>query len=476
MILIADDDPAHRDVTRTMLSTMQHHWLEAATGHEALELLQGPVGEDVSVVLLDLTLPDMNGLEVLKAIKTARADMSVIVLTGDGSVSNAVKSMQAGACDFLIKPVSPRNVEIAVRNATRMKVLASEVELLRQPSKASDFANLVSESPATKRAIHIAQSGAQSTIPILIEGESGVGKEVFARAIHASSERAGKPFVAVNCGALPENLVESILFGHEKGAFTGAVARRVGKFEEANDGVLFLDEIGELPLEAQVKLLRAIQEGEIDPIGGSRTVHTNIRLISATNRNLIAEVAAGRFREDLYYRIGVFPLHLPPLRDRVEDIPVLANQFAKQFAAQEGKDEPRISEQAMDLLCAAPWPGNIRQFENMIYRAVVLSAGDDLQVEDFAHVSGQTFAAQRTVTSGEVPQQSWPSQRDQTASIIFDEEGHIRPMAEIEKAVMEEALSRYDGSMSEAARRLCIGRSTLYRKLRGEEQAVTGAA
>lgn len=472
MLLIVDDDPAQRRATGAMLKAANRLWLEAESGTEALELLNGPVGTDIRLVLLDLAIPDMDGLQVLRSIKPDHPNIPVIVLTGNGSVANAVAAMQAGATDFLIKPISPNKLEIAIRDAIKMDDLTREVERLSNTAKTDEFGKLVAESTATQRAIRIAKSGAQSSIPILIEGESGVGKEVFARAIHASSGRSRKPFVAVNCGALPENLVESILFGHEKGAFTGASARRVGKFEEANGGVLFLDEIGELPLDAQVKLLRAIQEGEVDPVGGSRTVRTDIRLISATNRNLIAEVAAGRFREDLYYRVSVFPLDLPPLRERTADIPALSNLFIRRFAKQENKEAPRLSSEAMALLQSAPWPGNIRQFENMIYRAVVLSENAELTVDDFANVN-MTFAAQRTAMSDEgiATPVAEPS-----PSPLFDEDGHIKLMADIEKLVMETALDRYDGSMSEAARRLGIGRSTLYRKLRGDEENMNDVA
>ena len=454
MILIVDDDPAQRRMTGAMLTAANRPWLDAPGGAPALDLLSGPLGADSRLVLLDLAMPGMDGVETLTRLRRVRPNLPVIVLTALGSVANAVAAMRAGATDFLIKPVAPERLETSIRNALKLNDLAAEVRRLSAGAKGEGFSGLVADSPATEKAIRLAMRAAQSAIPVLIEGESGVGKEVFARAVHAASERAARPFVAVNCGALPESLVESILFGHEKGAFTGAVARRIGKFEEADGSTLFLDEIGELPPEAQVKLLRAVQEGEVDPVGGARTVKTDIRLISATNRDLAAEVAAGRFREDLYYRVSVFPLTLPPLRQRREDIPPLAERFIARFSAQEGKSVVGLTDAARALLVSAPWPGNVRQLENAIYRAVVLTENRRLEPADFSHLAPPEPGSAASAA----------------AHPFFDEEGHVRPLAEIETAALEAALSRYDGSMSEAARRLGIGRTTLYRKTKGEEE------
>lgn len=454
MILMVDDDTAQRRMTAAMLTAANRPWIEAEGGAAALDLLTGPRGPGVSLVLLDLAMPDLDGMEVLARLRPARRDLPVIALTALGSVAQAVAAMRAGAQDFLIKPIAPERLESAIRAALK----GDETQCARRgavtPLAVDGFGALIARSSATMKAIRLAARSARSAIPVLIEGESGVGKEIFARAIHAASDRAAGPFVAVNCGALPEMLVESILFGHEKGAFTGAVARRVGKFEEADGGVLFLDEIGDLPLGAQVKLLRAVQEGEIDPVGGARTIRTDIRLISATNRDLAAEVAAGRFREDLYYRISVFPLTLPPLRERREDIAPLAERFIARFAAQERKAAIGLDPAALAMLTAAHWPGNVRQLENAIYRAVVLSEGALLGAADFSHI-GAPAAGECAASTPERPP-------------FFDESGHVHTLAEIEAAALEAALARYGGSMSEAARRLGIGRSTLYRKTRGE--------
>mgnify|MGYP001389058234 CR=1 FL=1 len=451
MILVVEDDPSHRRAACAMLTAASRPWVEAESGAQALDLLKGPVGPDIRLVLLDLALPDAEGAELLGRIRAMKPNLPVIVLTGLGSVANAVAAMRGGAQDFLIKPVSGERLETAIRAA----LAGAKAPPRGKPSGALGFDGLVAESPATAMTVRLAARAAQSTIPVLIEGESGVGKEVFARAIHAASERAEGPFVAVNCGALPDALIESLLFGHEKGAFTGAVARRIGKFEEADGGTLFLDEIGELPLGAQVKLLRAIQEGEIDPVGGARTVRVDIRLVSATNRDLASEVASGRFREDLFYRIGVFPLTLPPLRARREDIVPLAERFLVRFAEQEGKKILGFDDRARALLLSQPWPGNVRQLENAVYRAVVLSERRTLGVDDFAHLRGAAQSAQAAASA--------------TAHPFFDEAGHIRPLADIEADVIEAALARYDRSMSEAARRLGVGRSTIYRRLRSDD-------
>jgi len=332
----------------------------------------------------------------------------------------------------------------------------------------------------------------------MIEGESGVGKEIVARAIQGASRRRGKPFVTVNCGAIPQNLVESVLFGHEKGAFTGATDKHVGKFVEANGGTLFLDEISELPLDAQVKLLRAIQEGEVDPVGGRKPVKVDIRIISATNRNMIEAVRAGKFREDLYYRLNVFPILVPPLRARRQDVAELTKLFITRCAAEEGKRIDGIDDDALALLQRYDWPGNVRQLENAVFRAVVLAAGSRLTLNEFPQIAVQLgeqaeIAAQLSESPAEpalFPADPLPAQPDAAmprdyipppngavlmadAVRALDEAGEVRALQEMEADIIRFALDHYDGHMSEVARRLKIGRSTLYRKLReyGLEQS-----
>jgi DNA-binding NtrC family response regulator len=339
--------------------------------------------------------------------------------------------------------------------------------------------------------LRTAEKATTSLIPVLIEGESGVGKELIARAIHGSGERRARPYVPVNCGAHPENLVESTLYAHEKGAFTGATEKHTGKFVEASGGTLFLDEIGELPPAAQVKLLRAIQEGQVDPVGGKKPVKVDVRIISATNRNLIADVKTGRFREDLFYRLHVFPITVPPLRERPEDIPDLVRHFLVRFAAEEGKRIRAVTADALSVLNAHPWPGNVRQLENAVFRAVVLADGDEIGADEFPqlHASVRNTTPAIAPAIDETPDQ--PSERAAMAAplilddapatsphgdllsaqpsadalALIDAAGNVRPLEELEADVIRFAIARYRGQMSEVARRLRIGRSTLYRKL-----------
>jgi DNA-binding NtrC family response regulator len=339
--------------------------------------------------------------------------------------------------------------------------------------------------------LRTAQKAAASTIPVLVEGESGVGKELFARAIHGSGERKAKPFVAVNCGAIPDNLVESILFGHEKGAFTGATERHMGKFVEASGGTLFLDEVSELPLAAQVKLLRALQEGAVEAVGARKPVKVDVRIISATNRKLLDRVKSGQFREDLFYRLHVLPLTIPPLRMRREDIPHLLRHFLARFCAEENRPITGISGEAMAHLAQLEWPGNIRQLENAVYRAVVMSDHDQLGLADFPQAAAQSPAVSDAhhhaeplivgpafhstvpamISGNEIPIAPLPSAGMLT---MLTSAGEMRPLEEMETEIIRFAISHYRGQMSEVARRLKIGRSTLYRKL--DEAAASDSA
>jgi DNA-binding NtrC family response regulator len=422
-------------------------------------------------------------------MRQASINVPVIVQTAHGGIDNVVSAMRAGAIDFVVKPVGAERLHVSLRNALNASALEGELQRMKKSRAGTlGFADIITRSPSMQAVIRIAEKAATSGIPVLIGGESGTGKELIARAIHGSSERRSKPFVAVNCGAMPENLVESILFGHEKGAFTGATERHTGKFVEANGGTLFLDEVGELPMPAQVKLLRAVQEGEVEPVGARRPVKVDVRLISATNRDLIADVKAGRFREDLFYRLHVFPITVPPLRDRPADIPALARHFLARFAAEEGKRIRLITPDALRVLMAFRWPGNIRQLENTVFRAVVLAESDEVGLGEFPQLAAQVSAAAPTAAP-EQPEVVYepvlipngfadgtPLDTGMDATFgppiapsdtlpLLDAAGEVRPLDEVEAELIRYAITHYHGQMSEVARRLQIGRSTLYRKL-----------
>ncbi|MGE0564522.1 MAG: sigma-54-dependent transcriptional regulator [Pseudolabrys sp.] len=484
VVLVVDDDPVQRRLIENMVQRFGYRAVTAAGGDEAVSLMTGPDGRLIDCVVLDMVMPDLDGLGVLARMRDAGLAIPAIVQTAHGGIDNVVSAMRAGATDFVVKPASAERLQVSLRNALASKVLAGELQRIKRSRDGTlTFDDVITRSPLMKTALANAHKAAVSDIPVLIEGESGTGKEMIARAIHGSSARRTRPFVAVNCGALPENLVESILFGHEKGAFTGATERHTGKFAEADGGTLFLDEIGELPLAAQVKLLRALQEGEVEPVGGRHPVKVDVRIVSATHRDLIADVKAGRFREDLFYRLHVFPVAVPPLRERPEDIPELARHFAARFAAEEGKRIAAISTEALALLSQYRWPGNVRQIENAVFRAVVLADSETIGVHEFPHVAAQlgddrgvpmmgVTAASQSLTAlvpgDTVPVDAMPALTVPSSTLkLTGADGHVRPLDEIERDVIRYAISHYRGQMSEVARRLKFGRSTLYRKLEG---------
>src|SRR5690242_2195167 len=476
-ILVVDDDPVQRRLLEAAITRSGMQVVTSPGGGLALELINGPRGEQIALMLLDLVMPDMDGMTVLAKVRGTHPELPVIVLTAKGGIDSAVEAMRAGASDFLVKPASPERIAISIRNQLKIGVLSGEVTRLKKKTENRlTFDDLVAQSNEMKQVFRLGRRAAQSNIPILIEGESGAGKELIARAIQGSSERAGKPFVTVNCGAIPENLIESILFGHEKGSFTGATEKHLGKFQEADGGTLFLDEIGELRLDMQVKLLRALQEGEVDPVGSKRPVKVDVRIMSATNRDLALRVRDGHFREDLYYRLNVFPIVVPALRDRRDDIPELARHFIARFAAEENKPMSGLTPAAASLLERFSWPGNVRQLENTIFRAVVLCESETLDVCDFPQIAaamGIEAKAHRTsplmdsrpLANGVVGASPLSHASPYTLSGT-DISGQMRKLEDIESEVIRMAIARYDGHMSEVARRLGIGRSTLYRKLK----------
>lgn len=488
-ILIVDDEPVQRRLLEAAVARMGFVPLAVDGGFAALNVFEGVGAPDISVIILDLVMPDLDGMAVIERLRARGIDLPVIVQTAQGGIDTVISAMRAGAFDFVVKPVSPERLQVSINNALKLDALEGEVKRIKRSSAGTlTFGDLASKSPSMDRVLRLGEKASQSNIPIIIEGESGVGKELVARAIQGSSKRRGKPFVTVNCGAIPENLVESVLFGHEKGSFTGAVDKHAGKFVEADGGTLFLDEIGDLPMDAQVKLLRAIQEGEIDPVGGRKTVKVDIRLISATHKNLLELVKQGLFREDLYYRLNVFPIFIPPLRDRRDDIPSLARHFMARFAAEEGRRGlTSIHPQTLAMLQSHSWPGNVRQLENAMFRAVVLCEGDLLVPTDFPQIIGHltpfdaAIGASKALDAGEggdlppAPGGGWHGSAQFAAAANFTPEGvlhqlnhdgNVRQMIEMEEEIIRFAIAHHNGQMSEVARRLGIGRSTLYRKLK----------
>jgi DNA-binding NtrC family response regulator len=492
-ILIVDDDPVQRRLLEAMVQRFGHEAIVAEGGAVAVQALTADTGS-IDCVVLDLVMPDLDGLGVLARMREAGLSIPVIVQTAHGGIDNVISAMRAGAADFVVKPVGVERLQVSLRNALAASALETEIQRIkRSQSGTLTFKDIVTRSPRMHGVLRQAEKAAGSAIPVLIEGQSGVGKELIARAIHGCSERRARPFVAVNCGAIPDNLVESLLFGHEKGAFTGATDRHTGKFVEASGGTLFLDEVGELPPIAQVKLLRAVQEGEVEPVGARKPVKVDVRLISATNRNLIADVKHGRFREDLFYRLHVFPLGVPPLAERAEDIPELVRHFLARFCAEEGKRIRAVSSEALELLRAYSWPGNVRQLENAVFRAVVLAETDEIGTAEFPQVEAQLAGYRelqeqtRSVPSDEplppVLLDQSPTIRAPSPPLTFDHpaeapipgpgcidlldaHGDVRPLEEVENEIIRFAITHYRGQMSEVARRLHIGRSTLYRKLK----------
>ena len=494
-ILIVDDDPVQCRLLEATLHKFEYETIVRDSGDAALALLTGPDGARIDCVILDLVMPNLDGMGVLAKMRQSAINVPVIVQTAHGGIDNVVSAMRAGAVDFVVKPVGAERLHVSLRNALNASALEGELARMKKSQSGTlGFTDLITKSANMHAVIRVAEKAAASNIPVLISGESGVGKELIARAVHGSGERRAKPFVAVNCGAMPENLVESILFGHEKGSFTGATERHVGKFVEASGGTLFLDEVGELPAAAQVKLLRAIQEGEVEPVGARKPVKVDVRLISATNRDLIADVKAGRFREDLFYRLHVFPITVPPLRERSADIPALVRHFLARFAAEEGKRIRVVTPEALRVLAAHHWPGNIRQLENAVFRAVVLAETDALGLDEFPQIAAQVgmratapseepgdaaTQAPSVAPADDLPALAPTPYGEATpassggllpplpsdALAVLDAAGEVRPLDEVEAELIRYAITHYRGQMSEVARRLQIGRSTLYRKL-----------
>ena len=487
-ILIVDDDPVQLRLTSNIAEKDGFDILTAQDGEEAITQLRDHPETDA--VILDLVMPELDGLGVMREMERINIQCPVIVQTASASLDTVTTAMRLGAIDFFVKPVAPERLLISLRNALKMSRLENcvKIQTNRQTGKLSRT-DIITASPAMDRVLELTGKAARSDIPVLIEGESGTGKEVVARAIQGMSKRAGKPFVIVNCGAIPPDLVESTLFGHLKGAFTGAVSDQKGKFSEAEGGTIFLDEIGELPLAAQVGLLRVLQTGEIETVGAGGTKRVNVRVISATNRRLLNLTREKRFREDLFYRLNVFPLYIPPLRDRIEDIEPLADHFMARLAPEVGRKISGLAPQSLELLKSYDWPGNVRQLENAIYRAIVLNESGLLSPVDFPQIVAGTasrdtahkqIAAQPLapfpvhvddpIKAPETPANGSASITETNAGGQPDRfvtaKGQPKSLQDTEKELILFTLQHHRGKMTRVARSLGIGRSTLYRKIR----------
>ncbi len=438
-VLVVDDEKNTREGLRWALEGPDVEVITAANGLEALELLrQYPV----DLVITDLRMPELDGMELLKRIRLEMPEIPVIILTGHGSVENAVEAMKDGAVDYLQKPVNIDELMLRVERVRReQRVERENVELRERVQTLYAFENIVGRSAAMQEVFEKIKMVAPTRASVLIYGESGTGKELVANAIHQNSPRRNKPFIKVNCGALPLTLLESELFGHEKGAFTGAVATRRGRFELANGGTLFLDEISETAPEFQVKLLRVLQEGEFERVGGTQTIKVDVRILAATNKRLDQLVKEGKFREDLYYRLKVVEIDLPPLRERPEDIPLLIEHFLEEFSRYYGKPKPKVHPAVITALQNYHWPGNVRQLRNVLEGAFVMSSGEIT----LKHLPPEIHSQEGRENYIRVPV---------TAS-----------MEEAERLLIQAALAFNRGNRAKTARQLGLGRKTLYRKM-----------
>lgn len=445
-VLVVDDDDAHRGMLRMMLKSWGYTVEEAADGDEAVEKVHAKAFD---AVLTDVRMGKVNGIEAMKQILSYNPSLPVILMTAYSSVETAVDALRIGAYDYLIKPLDFDALKETLKKAIEHSRLGVENrELRRQFSEENASTEILGRSPAITSMLSMIRTVAPTEATVLITGESGTGKELVARALHAQSLRKDEPLVTVNCAALAETLLESELFGHEKGAFTGADKRREGRFKQADRGTLFLDEIGEMPIGVQAKLLRALQQGEIQRVGSDKSEHVDVRVIAATNRDLRKEVEERHFREDLYFRLNVISLEVPPLRQRKEDIPLLAAHFLSHYAERNHKNVKGFSAQCMDMLLHYDWPGNVRELQNAVERAVILCTGE--------YVTGPELP----VNIAKLAAEALPKSTDISSSLAG------LPLEEVERRAIEETLRETGDNKSAAARKLGITRATLHKKLR----------
>ena len=444
-VLVVDDDQAIREALSRTLEKLGYEVVLAEDGQVGLDRLRAGA---IHIALVDLQMPKLGGQELLKAARVIAPDVEVIVITGHGTVEDAVEAMKDGAYDFITKPFKRVQLERTIRRAAEKQALALQNRRLQDRlDEIQGAGRIIGASPLILKTLDLVRQVAPSTATILIQGESGTGKELIADAIHHGSPRRERAFIKVNCAALPETLLESELFGHERGAFTGAVARKEGRFELAEGGTLFMDEIGEISPAMQAKLLRVLQSGEFERVGGTRTLTADVRLIAATNSDVAALVREKRFREDLYYRLNVITIHLPPLRARQDDIPLLAHHFLRKYAAKNAKTVGGFAEEALDILQTYAWPGNVRELENVIERAVVLTRSSVISPADLpeALVGADQAARHLVISIG-------------------------TPLEEVEDRLIEETLRYTKGDKTLAAKLLGIATRTIYRRVKGEAE------
>ncbi len=441
-ILVVDDEQSMRDFMEIMLTKDGYSVATASSGQEAVEKTQS---ENFDLIIADLMMPEMSGMELLGEVKKANPHQDFIVMTAFASVDTAIKAMKHGAMDYIIKPFKVDEIKLVIEKSVNRKKLKTENEFLKKQLKQDfSFDDFIGQSADIVQLKELARKISATDSTVLIRGESGTGKDLIARAIHTSSPRASGPFVTINCAALPENLLESELFGYKKGAFTGAVKDKDGLFKVADGGTMFLDEVGNTSPAIQVKLLRVLEDQQITPVGATAPIQVDVRLIAATNANLEEDVKTGQFRSDLFYRLNVIPINILPLRERVEDIPLLANHFIKNYCLRSDLPVKYISQEAMEVLYRYHWPGNVRELENCIERAVLLSKDDVIEISDF-------------------PQKIVENRRE---AMVTDDNPKTPTLESIEKAYIHYVMDQAQGQKSKAAKILGIDNSTLYRKLK----------
>ena len=481
-ILIADDDFGHRNMLRLLLEQWGYQTAEAKDGEEAVQACQN---RPFDLLLMDVRMPRKSGLEALTEIRAMQPHLPILIMTAFSNVEDAVAAIKDGAYDYLTKPLDFDKLKVALRNVFEHRQLQKENAVLAEELAAvKGSAEIIGHSQPMRQLLEMVRTIAPSEATVLISGESGTGKELIAKAIYQNSHRSGAPYIAVNCAAIAESLLESELFGHEKGAFTSADRRHEGYFKQADGGTIFLDEVGEMSLPMQAKLLRVLQEREVQRVGGSGPLKVDVRIIAASNRDLQAEVAAGNFREDLFYRLNVVSLHLPPLRDRIDDIPLLAQHFLSSFAVKNKKNIKGITPEAMNCLLAYAWPGNVRELENVMERAVVLLIGEYISprelpgkllknLEDKGNVNPKELElaeanfAGAGLTNGSIAESDTPVGNNLFANLSNRQN---LTLDEIEKQAILETLKQFNGNKSETAKALGIARKTLHTKLAKYEE------